>query len=257
MRTVESDWLASRLRPFGTVVAGFVPDGFPAYVRILHPARGGTSNNPVSWAQVAEWSGRRMHRLVQFHRITQPSPSCGIGPKPWDGQSPEPGNLPLDLLRALCKTLGDHTRTANSCWFCLWDGYGWLHGSTASVTAYKDNPPIPSTNVLHEPSAIPYDTRDVPRIHLAKRDYILFEGPLSAATELGWSPSSGVYLAQSPNLFWPQDRAWCVASEIDLSCTFVGGSEVLAEALIANSSLEAWRIDPGDPVTCESDRINI
>lgn len=60
VRIVESDWLVSRLRCFGSGVAGVVPDGFSAYVRILHPARCVTSNAPVSWAQVAAWSGRRM-----------------------------------------------------------------------------------------------------------------------------------------------------------------------------------------------------
>ena len=35
-----ADWLRPRLRRFGSAVASVVPDGFPAYVRILHPARG-------------------------------------------------------------------------------------------------------------------------------------------------------------------------------------------------------------------------
>jgi hypothetical protein len=33
-------WLGPRLRRFGSAVAAVVPDGFPTYVRILHPARG-------------------------------------------------------------------------------------------------------------------------------------------------------------------------------------------------------------------------
>ena len=35
-----ADWLEPRLRRFGSAVAAVVPNGFPAYVRILHPARG-------------------------------------------------------------------------------------------------------------------------------------------------------------------------------------------------------------------------
>ena len=256
-RVVESDWLVSRLRGSGSGVAGVVPDGFSAYVRILHPARSAGSTALISWAEVAAWSGRRMDRLVQFHRITQPLPSCGIGPKPWDGQNPEPGNLPSGLLRVLCTTLSGHTTTGDSCWFCLWDGYGWLHGSTASVMAEKGTRAVPSRNVLHGSSKVPYDVQGVPRVHLPQRDYLLFEGPLSAATELGWPASSHVFSQQSPNLFWPQDHAWCVASEIDLFCTLVGGSESLAEALVSNPFLEAWGLDPGDPVTYDSDRINI
>ncbi len=118
-------------------------------------------------------------------------------------------------------------------------------------------PKLASLNALHGSSEIPCDVQDAPRVRLPHRDYMLFEGPLSAATELGWPASSDVFFSQSPNLFWPQDHAWCVASEIDLFCTLVGGSEPLAEALVANPSLEAWRVDPGDPVTYDSDRINI
>jgi hypothetical protein len=66
-----ADWLGPWLRRFGSAVAGVVPDRFPAYVRILHPARG-PDGLPVRWAEVAAWSGRTMHRLAQFHAIRRP-----------------------------------------------------------------------------------------------------------------------------------------------------------------------------------------
>jgi hypothetical protein len=64
------------------------------------------------------------------------------------------------------------------------------------------------------------------------------------------------FVPQSPNLFWPQDHAWCVASEIDLFCTLVAGSEALASALLSDPRLEAWRVFAGDSVTWNSDEIN-
>jgi hypothetical protein len=67
-----ADWLGPRLRRFGSAMAAVVPDGFAAYVRILHPARG-THGQPVRWAEVAARSGHRMHRLVQFHAIARPA----------------------------------------------------------------------------------------------------------------------------------------------------------------------------------------
>jgi RHS repeat-associated protein len=70
-RLVETDWLASRLRPFGLGVASVVPDGFPAYTRILHPARG-INDEQIRWADVAVKSGSTMHRLAQFHAISRP-----------------------------------------------------------------------------------------------------------------------------------------------------------------------------------------
>ncbi len=37
---------------------------------------------------------------------------------------------------------------------------------------------------------------------------------------------------QTPNLWWPEDRAWFVATEIDLAWTYVGGREALIEQLV-------------------------
>jgi hypothetical protein len=244
-----ADWLRPRLRRFGTGVASIVPDGFPAYVRILHPVRA-PGGRPVRWAEVAAWSGRTMHRLAQFHAISQPSPAAAPpGPAPWDGEAPPDGNLPAGLLRTLCATLTEHTGTAECCWFCLWDGYGWLHGSP-SVAILGPGGPIPV------PPALPREVLHGQRDRLPGRDYLLFTGPLTAATELGWHSPGGVFFPQSPNLLWPDDHGWCVASEIDLFCTLVAGSPALAEALLADRRLETWRVQPEDPITFDSDPIN-
>jgi hypothetical protein len=243
-----ADWLRPRLRRFGSAVAAVVPNGFPAYVRILHPAQG-PDNRPVRWAEVAAWSGRTMHRLVQFHAISRPGASAPINPGPWDGQDPPDGNLPAELLGILCTTLAQHTSTPTSCWFCLWDGYGWLHGSPSAAILGRHGP-------IPVPPAFPAEVLDGPHVRLPSRDYLLFAGPLAAAPQLGWTDPYGSFFPQSPNLFWPHDHAWCVASEIDLFCTLVAGSDELAEALVTNPRLEAWRVHPADPIAFDSDQIN-
>jgi hypothetical protein len=141
-----ADWLGPRLRWFGSAV---VPDGFPAYVRILHPVAG-PDGRPVRWAEVAGWSGRTMHRLAQFDAIARPPPAARTGPAPWNGEAPADGNLRAELLGILCAALAEHTSTPEACWFFLWDGYRWLHGS-------------PSVAIL------------------------LFADPLAAAPQLGWT----------------------------------------------------------------------
>jgi hypothetical protein len=212
VKVTAADWLSARLRDFGSGVASVVPDGFSAYVRVLHPARG-VDGEQVSWATVAAWSGRRMHRLVQFHAIARPLFVVQDNRAPWNGESPENGNLPIDLLRALCRVLGEHTRTPDRCWLCLWEGYGYLD------------------------DVLPAEVRDGPRVQLPHRAYVLFEGSLETATEpqepFGRRVGTA-FFPQSPNLFWPQDQAWCVATEIDLYCTLVAGSESLAQALLAD-----------------------
>jgi hypothetical protein len=243
-----ADWLRPRLRRFGSAVSAVVPDGFPAYVRILHPARG-PKGRPVRWAEVAAWSGRSMHRLAQFHAISRPSPAAPTDPAPWDGEDPPEGNLPAELLRILCAALAQHTSTPASCWLCLWDGYGWLHGSpSVAIMGRRGSIPVPPV--------FPAEVLDGPRVRLPGRDYLLFAGPLAAAPQLGWTDPYGFFFPQSPNLFWPADHAWCVASEIDLFCTLVGGSDDLAEALIADPRLDTWPVQPHDPIAFDSDQIN-
>lgn len=80
---------------------------------------------------------------------------------------------------------------------------------------------------------------------------------MEAAGEFGWNMPGGGFVPQSPNLFRPEDRAWCVASEIDLYCTLIAGSNALAERLIADRRLEVWRVFADDPVSSDSDDKNI
>ena len=240
-----ADWIKPRLRGFGSGVAAVVPDGFPAYVRILHPvcdARG-----RQSWADVAARSGCTMHRLAQFHAIARAAVAS-------PAVAPQTGSLPIEQFRALCSILGEHSGTADSCWFCLWEGYGQLHGSTAVMScSSSDGPPV--SPPLPVPPIPAPEALNGPRVRLPFRNYILFEGSLDAAAELP-EPFSGSLFSQSPNLFWPHDHAWCVASEIDLFCTLVAGTEALADALETDPRLETWRVDPGDPIAHDSDRIN-
>jgi hypothetical protein len=262
-RLVEAEWLRQRLHSFGSGVASVVPDDFPAYIRILHPPRGG-NNEPLHWADVAARSGRTMHRLVQFHAIERSLSSTeGDGSVP-PTSPPESGNLSADLLSAICAILAGHTAGKDSCWFCLWEGYGfwesydWLRGGSAASSLIF----TAAGNTANDAGVLPVAPSRLPgplpgaRVSLPNRNYLLFEGPLDAATEFGWTMPGGSFVPQSPNLFWPHDHSWCVASEIDLFCTLVAGSETLAETLLADKRLEAWRVFPGDPVSWDSDKIN-
>jgi hypothetical protein len=86
-RFVEAEWLARRLRPFGLAVTSIVPAGFPAYLRILHPAYG-VNNESLRWADVAAKSGHTMHRLAQLHAISRGRSCDGYRQRPAPRQSP-------------------------------------------------------------------------------------------------------------------------------------------------------------------------
>lgn len=61
-------------------------------------------------------------------------------------------------------------------------------------------------------------------------------------------------LDQSANLWWPEDCAWCVHTEIDLNTTYIGGSQKMIDALVAQPGLETYQLEPTDEVV--SDTVN-
>lgn len=253
-------WVVERIDDeYDFTVSGVLPRGFEAYARILHPASG-PDEQPVRWNTIAAWSGRSTHPTVQFGPITRPrSGGYGRGTPPWD-QEPEDGNLAPALLAALCQILAGHTGTAGDCYFALWDGYGWSDGAgvvfTARLPDGDEEPPPPLPPPRPVPAEFPPEVMNGPRFGLPHREYLLFAGPLDAALELGHHPTDDWFIPQSPNLFWPADRAWCVATEIDLPYTYVGGSSALIDAVLADQRLESWPARLTDSVADDSDRVN-
>jgi hypothetical protein len=138
------------------------------------------------------------------------------------------GELPGDLLDRLSDVLIQHTSTPDNCWFCIWEGYAWMHGGRA-VTG---NPPGLAPPVI----------RSGGRVQLPGRNYYLYRGDVAAAktfVPLPWN--------LRPNLWWPDDRAWCVATEIDNVATYVGGTNELAAVLLADAALDAIPVTPTEP----------
>jgi hypothetical protein len=60
-----------------------------------------------------------------------------------------------------------------------------------------------------------------------------------------------------PNIWWPDDRAWCVASEIDLPYTYVGGEQGLIEEILTHPALEALPARLDHKMTADGDKINV
>jgi hypothetical protein len=241
-------WIAPRLTGEIGTVTGTVPSGYPAYVRICHPAPD-QGRAPVSWAEVARTTGRQVHALMQWHALVGSPDSLNMRGSLWRGGNPARGDLAPEVLGPLCALLGDHTGAVGHCYFGLWEGWGWVDG--VGVSAVWDSPSdvaadaIGVSEVQVEPGFSP-DELSRPRMELPYRNYVLLEGPLSAALQIG----------QSPNLFWPADRAWCVASEIDFDSTLLGGTVELIEAILDFPPFDAWPVGPADSLTYDADQIN-
>ena len=212
-------WIGPRLHPFAQDVGSIIPEGFHAYARLFHPV-------PVDpdrrerWSDVAQRNGRIVHPEMQFHQISVPR---GQAPTELYGRhEPRHGTLLLDQRRALVEHMTKATATPDRCWFAMWEGFGGLDDS-----------------VIRE------------RLKLPKRNYLLYTGEVARALESPLGP-----IDQSPNLWWPEDRAWFVSSEIDFAWTYVGGAESLIAALLADSRLEVLPAALTDKVQATGDRIN-
>jgi hypothetical protein len=212
VKVEQAAWIGARLSPFDSgVVTSVVPSGFDAYTRVLHPlgpsARG---QRPGRWVEVASWSGIELVPGIDFPDIALPEHEPS-GVEPWPGQVPQVGTLHPADADALAAVLARHTSTPDRCWFCTWEGWG----------------------------SVFFDAG--PRVELPERNYALFVGPLAALPSLMDAQDD-----HSPNLWWPDDRAWCVATEIDLAWTYVGGPAALISDALVNPRLEAQPASPDD-----------
>lgn len=167
-------------------------------------------------------AGTRPHAQMQWHAIARTGDAGGRlrGLVP-----PEAGRMPEWMLEALAGLLGRHTRTPERCYFLVWDGWG-----------------LPGLVTLRGRTA---------QFRLRDRGYFLLAGDVRAASER-ISPLS----PQHASIWWPEDRAWCVATEIDMMCTYVGGSEACIAEILADGRLEAWRASPDDRADVNGDRVN-
>ncbi len=209
-------------------VAGILPAVFPAYARVFHPAvrYAGDEDVDVSWAEVAAANGTIAHPVMQWPAITGGWEYLNEDSQPptWDG-APAEGHLPVPVAARLAEVLAEHTTTPGDCWFGRWDGFGFDAAELAGVPRL----PLPGS-----------------------RDVVLVRGTVrDAVRNLAPEPHE-----QSANLWWPADRAWCVATDIDLMSTYVGGSAACLAELAAADGLEVVPAQPGDPVDYAADRIN-
>jgi hypothetical protein len=234
-------WLEERLRFFMGHVGSLVPEDYQSYVRIFHPQESAAGRE--SWSDIAARNGRVAHPLMQFPNISAP---LGAGPLKIDA-GPSEGDLPHRERQVLLEHLGPSMGAPLTCWFAVWEGCG-------------------------------VDPRGVAmRLDVIERRYLAYRGPLDlalarlpAGPDVHWrgavpvgshaSPFDHPHFGtidQSPNMWWPEDRSWFVATEVDLASTYVGGGERLIDALLHDGRLEAMRARPADPVILASDTVNV
>jgi hypothetical protein len=221
-------WIRPRLTGRFGAVTLHVPSGYAAYARICHPTYG--DEHATTWSEVAGVTGRRAHPLMQWHALVGSSDPLNAAGSIWPAAEPPRGNLVPEVLGPLCDVLARHTNTASRCYFCVWDGWGRIHEKFSPADLSRS------------------------KVRLPHRDYWLSTGPLHRALRIA---SADGRRRQSPNLFWPEDRAWCVATEIDFDSTLVGGDTQLIADILKDPKLESWSLDPDASLAADADMINL
>jgi len=221
-------WVLARVRNFDGTVGSLLPSGFDGYARLFHPAYRNTAtaqDEEVTWRAVAQANGRTAHPGMEWVAITGSwrYVQREVQPGLWD-HPPNTGSLPSRQTAQLAELLAAHTSTPAACWFAVWEGFGYL---------------LPALDWA-------------PRVAMPQRPMVLLSGPLHAATTSLARPPWD----QRASLWWPDDRAWCVATDVDSMSTYVVGSRQCIAALLDDDELEVLPVSAEQTVTWDGDRVN-
>ncbi|OJV81174.1 MAG: hypothetical protein BGO37_17060 [Cellulomonas sp. 73-92] len=285
-------WVADRLGPFGGWVGSVVPRGFDAYARVLHRARG-RGNEPVRWVEVAASVGTVVHPTAQWWKVAR-RPDMGRHQGGWPGADPVPGELDPGQLAALVAVLRGFTGP-DAVTAAFWEGSGWQtsvlltarHDGDAGVplgmrlrrsgtgvgarlrrrgaARTSRGPavlgdPTPDPDVLVGPMLDP-GVLGGPMLELPGRHHMLFAGSLDDVGALAEGAARADVRpfrpgTRTPSLLWPDDRSWCVATEVDLDSTLVGGPRRLIDTVLADETLEALEVSESDSLMVDGDQVN-
>lgn len=210
-------WITERLHGIAVDVGSVVPSGFERYVRIFHPAYKSAADGtlePVRWGAIAAANARDIRSEMNHLDFScTPSEYSASNELLWD-QSPMVGSMPPEIAHHLETILVQHTQTSGTCWFAVWDGLPMLE--------------------------VPQGAR---KFRIPGRSMYLLKGAISdVRTNLSRRGS----IHRSPNLWWPDDRAWCVATDIDFRWTYVGGTAHCVREILAEPAMESHPTDPGE-----------
>ena len=232
-------WVEEGLAQKFATVGALIPRGFGSYARLFHPARN-ESDERVRWSEVAAWSGRTVHPLMAFEGISTPMSDFGIGDAPWS-EDPTHGSLDEEDAIALAEYLAGFTGTPERCFFAVWEGYGKFSPGAMSILSTSGGTAM----------SPPDEVLTAGRIKGIGRDYLLYSGRLSAIASF-----FAGFWHDSPSIWWPEDRAWCVATDIDLDSTYIGAAGC-NEALMKNSRFEVLPTKIDAPVHMQADTLNL
>jgi hypothetical protein len=230
-------------RPFE--VRDLVPPVFEAYARILHRPRNEDPGllGTGTWAHQAAELGRELRPESTWWDLVGATPN----ERDLDAGAPQEGSLSEPEVATLAPLLATMTSDPAACWFALWSGFGFLGGGWEVLRPA-------GLGVIREKWTRRRDLRRQRRrrkefdrlttfelLGQSGRSYLLFGG---AVEDAGRFTFSGWF--QSPTLWWPEDRAWFIHTEIDGMSTYVGGTRGMVDRLVGEQILESFEVAADD-----------
>jgi hypothetical protein len=271
----RGSWLLARAGD-GAEVGGVTGTGFGAYARILHPVTAVLEDRTTidehgdhpeldevrwRWADVAARTGTTMRPLVTWSAVSGRDDESDVSfPDGWRVSPPEEGWFDPVVLAALTDHLARATSTPGDLVAGFWDGRSDLSGgSTPGFGWQGDEAPTAEERDglrgwMAERTASHRRDQDavaaslsVPRFAWPGRDLVLAATDLSTLADPTWLDHTRlgplVPLLHTPQMLWPEDRAWVMATEIDWDSTIVAGPRSLVDAVLADERLEAFAVD--------------
>ncbi len=239
------------MRDFDGTVGAVVPAVFEAYARVFHPAsrQTGAGEVEVGWAEVAAANGLVMHPAMEWGSLIG-SWKLPRQPGLWD-QPPRTGELPEKSAMRLAAVLTNWTTSPECSYFALWDGWDTIGLLLLFAEGTPEKVQQPERRAAEEEIAVWRElVQSGASFTLPNREMRLLRGPLAAIDEFY------EFHHQPPNLWWPEDRAWCVGADVDLMSTYVGGCSASIRAVLADDRLESLPVSVDQLVTWDSDTVN-
>lgn len=214
-------WLSQTIDPSKrSSLASLLPPIFDSYVRILYPAEleiDASHVQPVRWADAARAAGGIAHADMQWESLTGSVPPRR---QAWTFGPPRVNEVADDLIMSIAEALASYTQQPDSCFFAVWEG-------NTAIADLANSYPLSGIGGLN---------------------YLLLHGSLSRAAD--------TLRGLRPNLWWPADRTWCVATHFDFDSAFFACPLAAGDDLVTNRSLEAWGMSPTADITSNSDTLN-
>lgn len=158
------------------------------------------------------------------------------------------GDMGDALVDALIPALTAATSTPERCHYALWEGWGDFHAQTIVWAQDSSGPQIEAAEIVNRlrlADAVAHAFVESCPVQpwWGGRDMRLFDGPIDAVAAIGSTPFGDELRRRGPQWWWPEDRSWFVATEIDYPWTYLAGSVALVDAITGDPRVEAVRID--------------